>query len=92
LEIRLVVQQLTTRRTPHILLPIVDINLTSMNQRYTRRLQKELSELQKTPPVGIEMDDVKDLQRFNLLLLISVCSSHILHSRSHSPPPLLLDG
>eukprot|EP01102_Stenamoeba_stenopodia_P017200 TRINITY_DN6131_c0_g2_i1.p1 TRINITY_DN6131_c0_g2~~TRINITY_DN6131_c0_g2_i1.p1 ORF type:complete len:151 (+),score=23.50 TRINITY_DN6131_c0_g2_i1:288-740(+) len=40
-----------------------------MNQRYTRRLQKELTDLQKSPPGGIEMDEVSDLKRWTINIL-----------------------
>jgi len=37
-----------------------------MQARYTRRLQKELAEIQKSPPPGLSVQDVVSLQRWTI--------------------------
>jgi len=40
-----------------------------MSARYTRRLQKELGDLQKTPPPGLQLGDVSNLQRWTVTIV-----------------------
>lgn len=37
-----------------------------MDSRYTRRLQKELADIQKAPPVGVSVEDANSLHKYEL--------------------------
>lgn len=41
--------------------------MSDMNSRYARRLQKELMEIQKNPPVGIAVQEVTSLHKYEHL-------------------------
>jgi len=39
-----------------------------MDNRYTRRLQKELADIQKSPPVGVHVEDVTSLHKWKIIV------------------------
>jgi hypothetical protein len=54
-----------------------------MNSRYTRRLQKELMDIQKNPPPGIAVQEVTSLHKyvefsFTCLSWITLCNMSLI--------------